>query len=401
MEIKKIAVVGVGYIGLPTCVVLAQAGFKVHGVDLNPRIIDSLNRGIVPIDEPGLQEAYDEAKDNLSFSAEIEPADAFYICTSTPLDTTGPEPRAKLDYVFSAARTIGTVINRQNLVILESTSPPRTTRRVAQTISEVSGIPVDEFYTVHCPERVIPGAMMRELRENDRLIGSSTEEGFRLAKSIYDRVLTRGSVRMADDVTVETAKIVENAFRDVNIAFANELSILCKGLGIDVFELIDLANCHPRVNIHQPGVGVGGHCIPVVPWFLCEQFPDDTPLMHASRAVNDAKPAWVADRVAEIVAPPAEICVLGMTYKPDVDDLRDSASVEFARLLASRGYTVKCCEPNIHSDKVFEFDNLSLDDALKTKLAVITLAHKEFRENKDKIAAAAHLDPVGLFHVKK
>jgi len=395
-EIKSIAVVGVGYIGLPTCVVLAQAGFKVRGVDLNPRIIGSLNKGIVPIDEPGLQEAYEAARDNLTFSDTIAPADAFYICTSTPLDMSGEEPRAKMDYVFSAARTIGSVVQRGNLVILESTSPPRTTRRVAAAISEVSGIPTTDFYTVHCPERVIPGAMLRELRENDRLIGSSTEEGFRMAKSIYDRVLTQGSVKMADDVTVETAKIVENAFRDVNIAFANELSVLCRELDIDVFKLIELANCHPRVNIHQPGVGVGGHCIPVVPWFLCEQFPDKTPLMHAARHVNDDKPAWVADRVAEIVSAPAEICVLGMTYKPDVDDLRDSASVEFARLLASRGYTVKCCEPNIKSDKVFEFDNLSLEDALKTKLAVITLAHKEFRENKDKIAAAAHLDPVGL-----
>ncbi len=395
-DIRKICVVGVGYIGLPTCVVLARAGFEVCGADINERIIASLNDGIVPIDEPGLQAEFDAARERLRFVKDPEAADAFYICVSTPLDTSGAEPKAKLDYVFSGAAAISKVLQKGNLVILESTSPPGTTRRVSEILAEGSGLQTEEFHTVHCPERVIPGQMLTELRENDRLIGAQDETGAEMAKSIYDRVLTKGSVKVTDDVTAETAKIAENAFRDVNIAFANELSVICQGLGIDVFRVVELANCHPRVNIHSPGVGVGGHCIPVVPWFLCQLFPGQTPLMHASRAVNDAKPGWIADRIGEILAPPAEICVLGMTYKPDVDDLRDSAAVAFAQLLDKRGYHVTVCEPNVKQEEIFGFRNLSLDEALKVGFVVVALAHREFRENRARIAAVPHYDPVGL-----
>ncbi len=394
--IRKICVVGVGYIGLPTCVVLARAGFEVFGADVNERIITSLRDGIVPIDEPGLQEEFEAAEGNLRFGACPEEADAFYICVSTPLDTSGPEPRAMLDYVFSAAGSVASVLREGNLVILESSSPPGTTGRVARLLSEKSGLPESAFHVAHCPERVIPGQMLRELRENDRLIGARDAEGAEMAKSIYERILTRGSVRVTGDVTAETAKLAENAFRDVNIAYANELSIICRGLGIDVFEVIELANCHPRVNIHSPGIGVGGHCIPVVPWFLCQEFPDDTPLMHAARAVNDRKPGWIADRIGEVLSAPAEICVLGMTYKPDVDDLRDSASVTFAQLMQERGYRVSVCEPNVRQDTIFGFKNLSLDEALKVGFVVVTLAHREFRENRERIAAVPHFDPVGL-----
>ena len=395
-DIRKICVVGVGYIGLPTCVVLARAGYEVCGADINTRIIASLNDGIVPIDEPGLQAEFDAAKERLRFTAEPEAADAFYICVSTPLDTSGAEPKAKLDYVFSAAAAVAKVLRPGNLVILESSSPPGTTRRVSEILAEGSGLQPGEFHAVHCPERVIPGQMLKELRENDRLIGAQDDEGAAMAKSIYDRILTDGSVKITDDVTAETAKLAENAFRDVNIAFANELSIICEGLGIDVFEVVELANCHPRVNIHSPGIGVGGHCIPVVPWFLCQLFPDQTPLMHASRAVNDGKPGWIADRIGEIISPPAEVCVLGVTYKPDVDDLRDSAGVAFAQLLAQRGYKVTVCEPNVKQEEIFGFRNLSLDEALQVGFVVVALAHRAFRENRERIAAVPHYDPVGL-----
>lgn len=396
-NIERITVVGVGYIGLPTCVVLAQAGFHVHGVDVNPRILESLNAGKSPIDEPGLQDALDEARTRLSFSDRMEPADAFFICVTVPLvpGADGIE-RADIHIVESAADSIATVLKAGDLVVLESTSPPTTTRRIHQRLAKKTGLAYDSFHVVHCPERVIPGAMMKELRENDRLIGSPTPEAAALAKSIYDRLLTKGSVRVTDDVTAETAKVVENAYRDVNIAYANELSVLCEKLGIDVFELIALANCHPRVNIHTPGVGVGGHCIPVVPWYLIEQFPDDTTLMRTARTINDRKPLWVCERVEEIVAPPAQICVLGMTYKPDVDDLRDSPSVDFARELQSRGYRVTVCEPNAKTNTVFEFENLTLNQALQKDFIVITLAHREFKAAREQIAAVPHYDCVGL-----
>ena len=399
--IETITVVGVGYIGLPTCVVLAEAGFQVCGFDIQQKVVDTLNAGTIHIDEPGLQDAFTAVHDagRLNFSTTVQPADAFYISVSTPLVCDGGDPHANLNYVWMAVDSIAAVLRPGNLVILESTVPPGTTRRIGEMLADKSGLAPDSFYVAHCPERVIPGSMLRELRENDRLVGSPNAEGRALARSIYERVLKGGQVRETDDVTAETSKLVENAYRDVNIAFANELSVLCEKLDINVNELIELANCHPRVNIHTPGVGVGGHCIPVVPWFLCSLYPGETALMRAARGVNDAKPGWVADQVERAVAKDQTVCVLGLAYKNDVDDLRDSPSIDFANELIARGYNVICCEPNAPVGEVRGLTNVSLDDALaQSDYLIITLAHKEFRARKTEIAAKPHFDCVGMLY---
>lgn len=250
--------------------------------------------------------------------------------------------------------------------------------------------------TAHCPERIIPGRMLIELRENDRIIGSKDPKAAAYAKEIYAPVVTKGTIRTTDDLTAEMCKLTENTFRDINIAYANELSKVCDRLGIDVFNLIQLANCHPRVNVHTPGVGVGGHCIAVDPWFIHEVFEDITPLIYEARVINDGKPAWTADRIAKDVKPGAKIAVLGLTFKPDIDDTRESPSLEFARILQARGYEVYACEPNIQGD-VEGFHNYTLEEAMADcDYAVITLAHTYFKEHRDLIAAKPYYDCVGL-----
>ena len=250
--------------------------------------------------------------------------------------------------------------------------------------------------TAHCPERIIPGRMLIELRENDRIIGSNRPEAAEYAKSIYEKVVTKGTIRLTDDLTAEMCKLTENTFRDINIAYANELSKVCDRLGIDVFNLIELANCHPRVNVHTPGVGVGGHCIAVDPWFIHEKFEDITPLIYEARTVNDGKPEWVAERIGKDVKPGAKIAVLGMSFKANIDDTRESPSVLFANILKGKGYEVIACEPFIKGD-VAGFQNHTLEEAMdECDYAVITLMHTPFLENKALIATKPYYDCVGL-----
>ena len=311
----------------------------------------------------------------------------------------GDEPRMEDRFIKSAAELVATVIAEGNLVMLESTVAPKTTFEIESIIAEKSGIEKGKFYIAHCPERVIPGSMLRELRENDRLIGTETKEAADMARSIYERILTKGSVRVTNTITAEMSKLVENTFRDVNIAFANELSIICDKLGIDVDEMISLANCHPRVNVHTPGIGVGGHCIPVVPWFICQQFPDDADLMRTARRINEHKTDWTADKIEIAVKcdKSRKLCVMGMTYKQDTDDLRDSTSVILAEILRERGYDVICCEPNAPVGDVMGFENISLDDAINgDSFLVITLKHAEFAARKEEILAKDHYSGVKL-----
>ena len=395
----KITVMGLGYIGLPTAITLAEAGFEVCGFDVNKKTIETLQGGHIHIVEPGLQEAFEKAvaHGHLHFSDTLGKSDVFYISVPTPFykDETGSH-KADLKFVESAGRMAGKVLEAPNLVILESTVPPHTSEMLARVLSEESGIPMEKIHVAHCPERVIPGNMMYELKNNDRIVGARTPEAAEMAASIYEKVLDKGVVHKTDDLTAEMCKLTENTFRDVNIAYANELSVICDKMGIDVFELIKLANCHPRVNILTPGVGVGGHCIAVDPWFIHEKFEDITPLIYEARLVNDGKPAWTADRIARDVQPGAKIAVLGMSFKANIDDTRESPSVLFANILKERGYEVLACEPYIQGD-VAGYHNYSLEEAMaQCDYAVITLMHNVFKENKALIAAKPYYDCVGL-----
>ena len=396
---KKIEIMGCGYIGLPTAITFTLAGYEVCGFDVKPEVVARLNSGKIHIVEPGLQEAMTQAMatGRLHFSSVPEPADVFIIAVQTPYRETEEHKRVSdMRFVESAAREVGSVLREGNLCVLESTSPPGSTRRVEQIVSEVSGLSPESFMTAHCPERIIPGRMLIELRENDRIIGSRRPEAAEYAKAIYEKVVTKGTIRLTDDLTAEMCKLTENTFRDINIAYANELSKVCDKLGIDVFKLIELANCHPRVNVHTPGVGVGGHCIAVDPWFIHEKFEDITPLIYEARLVNDGKPAWVADRIARDVKCGAKIAVLGMSFKANIDDTRESPSVLFANLLEEKGYQVIACEPYIEGD-VAGFPNHTLEEAMAAcDYAVIPLTHDKFKEHKDLIAAKPYYDCVGL-----
>lgn len=396
---KKIEIMGCGYIGLPTAITFTLAGYEVCGFDVKQNVVDTLNDGKIHIVEPGLQEAMTKAMatGRLHFTTKPESADVFIIAVQTPYKETEDHKRVSdMRFVESAAREVGSVVREGNLCVLESTSPPYSTRLVEKIVAEVSGLAPDQFMTAHCPERIIPGRMLQELRENDRIIGSNRPESAEYAKSVYEKVVTKGTIRVTDDLTAEMCKLTENTFRDINIAFANELSKVCDSLGIDVFNLISLANCHPRVNVHTPGVGVGGHCIAVDPWFIHEKFESMTPLIYEARTINDGKPAWVADRIGRDVQPGAKVAVLGMSFKANIDDTRESPSVQFANILKQRGYEVLACEPYIEGD-VAGFRNYTLEQAMaECDYAVITLTHDLFKEKKELIAAKPYYDCVGL-----
>ena len=397
----KITVMGLGYIGLPTAITLAEAGFEVCGFDVNEKTIETLKGGHIHIVEPGLQEVFETAvaHGHLHFSSELGKSDVFYIAVPTPFyqDETGSH-KADLKYVESAGRMAGKVLEAPNLVILESTVPPHTTEMLARVLSEESGIDMDKIHVAHCPERVIPGNMMYELKNNDRIVGARTPEAAEMAASIYEKVLEKGVVHKTDDLTAEMCKLTENTFRDVNIAYANELSVICDKMGIDVFELIKLANCHPRVNILTPGVGVGGHCIAVDPWFIYEQFPAEAKVILAARERNENKPRFVAEKVVSKMGKVTDtVGVLGLSYKPDVDDLRESPSIELCHILQEKGVNVIACEPFAKDSEVKGIPNVSFEEILaKADYLVITLGHTLFKDNKKLIAEKPYYDCVGL-----
>lgn len=402
MEGKTITVLGLGYIGLPTSIVLAKAGHKVNGFDPNEEVVKILNQGKIHIVENNVQEEFKKVVDSGNFRAysEIQPADVYIICVPTPFKEDNKEEKlADLSYVESAAHTVAKVVKEGDLVILESTVPPLTTKMVSDIIEKDTGMAKDKFHTVHCPERVLPGKILYELEHNDRIIGSDREESALMAKNLYESFVKEGTCYITDDITAEMCKLVENTFRDINIAYANELSIICHELGIDVFKLIELANKHPRVNILTPGVGVGGHCIAVDPWFIVEKFGENAKLINTARHVNDFKPLWVSNQIEEEINHDknVKIGVLGLAYKPNIDDLRESPSIVLAEDLIKKGYTVYGCEPNTKKDKIKDIEIKSLEDTLKEcDYLVITLANKEFVDEKERIFAKKHYNCIGL-----
>jgi UDP-N-acetyl-D-mannosaminuronic acid dehydrogenase len=397
----KVSILGLGYIGLPTSIVLAKAGHDVYGFDVNEKVIEKLSTGKIHIVENNLQEAYEDVLQSKKFKAysELQTADVYIIAVPTPFKEDHEEKLADLSYVFSAAEIVAKKLKEGDLVILESTVPPETTKQMTDLLVKESGLSRDKFYTAHCPERVLPGRIMYELEHNDRVIGAEREESALLAKKLYDTFVKEGTNYVTDDITAEMCKLVENTSRDVDIAYANELSMICDTLGIDVFKLIELANKHPRVNILNPGVGVGGHCIAVDPWFLVEKFPNDAKLIHEARKRNDSKPHWVADKVEEEVEKDKNLTigVLGLAYKPNVDDLRESPSIELAHTLQDRGYKVVGCEPYSQDKVVQDIKNLSLEEILKeADYLVLTLAHEEFKKDIDKIMKKKIFNCIGL-----
>ncbi|MCC9174279.1 UDP-N-acetyl-D-mannosamine dehydrogenase [Arthrobacter sp. zg-Y179] len=342
-EIKDVAVIGLGYIGLPTAAVLAANGLNVIGVDVKETNVEAINRGEVPFVEPdlGAQVAAAVNQGMLKATTETPTADAYIVAVPTPFNE---DKTADLSYIEAAARGIAAQLIGDELIILESTSPPGATRHLGEYLTELrpdlsldpeSGLPL--IHVAHCPERVLPGRVMIELVTNDRIIGGLTPVASGRARDLYS-VFCKGGMHLTDATTAEMAKLVENSYRDVNIAFANELSVISDKLDIDVWELIELANHHPRVNILQPGPGVGGHCIAVDPWFIVASAPEDAKLIRQARETNDAKPLWVLDRVEQLSAgkPSPKIAALGLAFKANIDDLRESPAVSIVADLSTR-----------------------------------------------------------------
>ena len=347
MGVHRICVLGLGYIGLPTASTFATHGLHVTGVDVNPHVVETLRQGSPHIQEPGLRTLVQAAllSGNLVIANTPEPADAFIIAVPTPFYD---DKRADLSFVISAAESIVPHLKTGNLVILESTSPPLTTAKIVAPILERSGLKAGvDFYLAYSPERVLPGQILRELVENARVIGGINPASAEAGRALYS-VFVRGEIYVTDSTTAEMVKLIENTYRDVNIAIANEFSRLADRFGVDVWEAIAIANHHPRVKILNPGPGVGGHCISVDPWFLVEAAPDITPLIHTARIVNDAQPEFVLDLVRKAVGEDLvgkHVAALGLSYKPDVDDLRESPAIEVVHLLVDAGCQVKAFEP--------------------------------------------------------
>lgn len=404
--IKKdliITILGMGYIGLPTAIAFAKAGFTVKGFDVNRKVIETLKAGHIHIVEPSLQEAFEEAlkSGRLIPTDKLEKSDVFIISVPTPFKKNHEEKIADLSYVESASKEVATVLEENNLVILESTVPPMTTKLMTNILERESGISRDKFMSVHCPERVLPGRILYELERNDRIIGAERREAGEYTKVIYDAMVKEGTCYITDDITAEMCKLVENTFRDVNIAFANELSVICDKLGIDVFELIKLANKHPRVNILTPGAGVGGHCLAVDPWFIVEKFPKEANVIREARLINDFKPRFIVNKVDEILKgnKALTVGVLGLAYKPDIDDLRESPAMEIAEILRDKGYKVVACEPNVNTQEVNGFGLYSFDEILeKSDYLVLAQGHKEFKERIEVLRSKKIYDCLGLLN---
>ena len=381
-QTKKICVIGLGYIGLPTAALLANRGYSVHGVDVVPSTVDTINQGKIHIVEPDLDTFVRAAVNSGNLKASLTPdiADVFIIAVPTPFHE-GYVPN--VDYVVSATKAIAPFVKEGDIVILESTSPVGTTDLVGDTLKE-EGIDTSKLYIAHCPERVLPGHIMRELVENDRIVGGLTPEATEQTVEFY-KTFVSGAVLSTDARTAEMAKLTENSFRDTNIAFANELSILCDKFGIDVWELIKLTNRHPRVNVLQPGAGVGGHCIAVDPWFIVHAGGDDAKIIRTAREVNTYKTEWSIEKIKNAAlkfeaenGKKAKVACMGLAFKPDIDDLRESPAVYITKSLISQGLDVLAVEPNLKSHKSFEIIDFetAINDA---DIIVYLVAHKEFK----------------------
>ncbi len=403
---KSVSVIGLGYIGLPTATLIANNGFQVYGMDPVVKVVETINQGKIHIVEPGLEELVKKAVSSGNLVADVCPheADVFILAVPTPFrDEKVPD----LSYVEAAAREIAPCLHEGNLVILESTSPVGTTEKVREWIlderPELSG---KAMYFAHCPERVLPGKIVQELSANDRIIGGVDEASTKKTVEFYSHFV-KGALLETDAKTAELSKLTENSFRDVNIAFANELSIICEKLGINVWELIRLANRHPRVNILQPGPGVGGHCIAVDPWFIVDSAPAEARLIRTARQVNDNKPHYVMSKVFENIKDMdnPKIACLGLAFKPDIDDLRESPSLQITvKLAAASKARILAVEPNVHElPKALQgLDNVVFMDYMEAireaDVILLLVDHKEFKAlDADALQGKIVIDTRGIW----
>lgn len=408
--VYDVCVVGLGYIGLPTATVLASHGLRVLGVDVNPSAVETINRGSIHITEPGLEDAVRQAVSSGALRAATapQPADAFVLAVPTPILE---DRSADLTYVFTAATDIAPMLKAGDLVVLESTSPPGTTRRIREVViaERPDLVDADGESTVlfaHAPERVLPGRAMVEIIENDRVVGGLTPAASDAAAALYGRFAT-GDVLVTDATTAELVKLSENSFRDVNIAFANELATIAAELDVSPWEVIRLANRHPRVNIMQPGPGVGGHCIAVDPWFIVDAAPASARLIRTAREVNDGRPSAVIQAVRDAIGPESRVAVLGLAFKPNIDDLRGSPALAITDTLVhgTPGTTFLISEPNISElpAGIRSLPNAVLIDDIPSAVAeadvvVLLVDHDEYRGLADPSAEGkALIDTRGLW----
>lgn len=412
-DIATLSVIGLGYIGLPTAAMFASTGLPTIGVDVSQHAVDAVNAGEAHIEEENLSELVDHCVDAGHLRAVLKPeqADAFIVAVPTPVrhdDAHAPD----LSYVDSAGRSIAPVLKKGDLIILESTSPVGTTERLARLLAAERPdlkFPQDagedaDVCLAYCPERIIPGQMLKELIENDRIIGGMTSRCAERAASLYQRFV-RGVCHLTTDRTAEMVKLTENSFRDVNIAFANELSMICADQGVDVWKVIEFANRHPRVSILNPGAGVGGHCIAVDPWFIVASSPARSRMIRTAREVNDAKPRFVVETVESMLVnrPDATVACLGLAYKPDVDDFRESPSLEIATMLTEKyPGRVVCADPFSsalpeHEREARQLKFVATGEALEqADVIVVLVAHSAFRSFPQP-AGKAVIDPVGFW----
>ena len=379
---KKICVVGLGYIGLPTAVTFVNHGLQVHGVDINQEIINSIQNSDVYIEEKGLKEQLLHAVNSGLFTVSVKPieADVFIIAVPSPINQ---DKTSNLSFVQEATKSIVPFLRKGNLVILESTVPPKTVEKIMMPELEKAGLAIGtELLVAHSPERVIPGKVLQELIHNDRIVGGINHESSIAAKELYE-IFVEGKIHITDSTTAELVKVMENTFRDVNIAFANELAKICQKLDVNVWEAIELANFHPRVNIHKPGPGVGGHCIAVDPWFLVELQPELANLIRTGRTINDSMPEYTVERVNEILhehhIAHGRVAVFGLSFKANIDDLRESPSLRVLEYLNRANIDYSVYDPHIKKN-IFNRQSQNLEEVVKNAdLLLVLTDHDEFK----------------------
>ncbi|WP_226678974.1 nucleotide sugar dehydrogenase [Mesobacillus jeotgali] len=376
-----LCVVGMGYIGLPTSAIFAKNGLNVVGVDINEKAVNLINEGKIHIEEPGLPDLVKKVVENGKLRASLKPvpADAYIIAVPTPIHE---DYSADINYVISACKNIAPLVKKGDVIIVESTIPPRTMNDIVQPIFEEFGFNVEEdLYIAHCPERVLPGRILIELIENTRIVGGLNALAAKKAAEFYKQVVN-GEVIETDALTAEMAKLMENTFRDVNIALANELVKISDKLGVNAYDVIQFANKHPRVNIHMPGPGVGGHCLAVDPYFIVEKTPEESQLIQTARNINNSMPGFVVEKIKGLVknTDNPKIAVLGITYKGNVDDIRESPAIEVLHhLLANKSFNIAVHDPHVLQENT-SIQLHSLEDALKdADLAVVLTDHGEFK----------------------